>query len=122
MPTISRLLDYLLQVNTHIPGLVERHGKQIKGVLSCFDRLVLFGTYKAIGWAAAMQQHLQGRGVRLLDYQKDYANALRLEMAARIKQVALEENLRIIQTNAWQRKETLVEAILEERGRHAGIV
>jgi hypothetical protein len=30
-------------------GQTERYAKQIKGVLHCFDRLVLFGTYKAIG-------------------------------------------------------------------------
>ena len=41
--------------------LTQRHAKAIKGVLHCFDRLVLFGTYKAIGWPQAMA-YLLGRG------------------------------------------------------------
>lgn len=36
--------------------LTERYAKQIKGVLHCFDRLVLSGTYKAIGWPGAMER------------------------------------------------------------------
>jgi len=50
--------------------LTEQYAKQIKGVLHCFDRLVLFGTYKTIGWPGAMGRHLQERGVRLFHGQK----------------------------------------------------
>lgn len=102
--------------------LTERFAKDIKGVLQCFDRVVLFGTYKAIGWPGAMGQHLHARGVRLLDYEKTYANTLRLEMAQRVKAVAAEEGLAVIQVNAGQRKEALVEEILVRRGRRAGVV
>jgi hypothetical protein len=65
-----------------------------------------------------MGKHLQERGVRFLDYEKEYANALRLEVAGRVKAVAVEEGLAVIQVNASQRKEALV----EKRGRKAGIV
>jgi hypothetical protein len=102
--------------------LTERYAKEIKGVLHCFDRLVLFGTYRSIGWPGAMGQHLNARGVRLLDYEKEYANALRLEVARRVKAVAAEEGLAVIQVNASQRKEALVETLLEKRGRKEGIV
>lgn len=102
--------------------LTERYAKQIKGVLHCFDRLVLFGTYKTIGWPGAMGKHLDERGVRLLDYEKGYANELRLEVARRVKTVAAEEGLTVIQVNANQRKEALVEALLHKRGRREGIV
>lgn len=30
--------------------LVERYAQDFKGVIECFDRVVLFGTCKAIGW------------------------------------------------------------------------
>lgn len=102
--------------------LTERYTKEIKGVLHCFDRLVLFGTYRAIGWPGAMGQHLHARGVKLLDYPKHYANALRLEMTQRIKAVAAAEGLTILQVNAGQRKEALVEGLLQRRGRHPGLV
>ena len=39
-----------------LPPLTERFGKDIKGVIECFDRVVLFGTYKAIGWPGAMER------------------------------------------------------------------
>ena len=102
--------------------LTERYAKDIKGVLHCFDRVVLFGTYKAIGWPGAMGCHLHERGIKLVDYPKDYANTLRLEMAQRVKAVAAEEGLAVIQVNAGQRKEAVVEAILAQRGRRPGLV
>jgi hypothetical protein len=102
--------------------LTQRHAKHIKGVLQCFDRLVLFGTYETIGWAGAMGRYLHERGVSLIEYQKSYANELRLEMVQRIKAVAVEEGLTVLQVGAGQRKEALVEQILQRRGRREGIV
>jgi len=102
--------------------LTERFAKDIKGVLHCFDRVARFGTYKAIGWPGAMGRHWHERGVRLLDYPKAYANALRLELAQRVKAVAAEEGLAVLQVNAGQRKEALVEQVLARPGRRAGLV
>jgi hypothetical protein len=34
--------------------LLERHGRDLLGVLECFDRVQLTGTYQAIGWPQAM--------------------------------------------------------------------
>jgi hypothetical protein len=59
-----------------------------------------------------------------IDYEKTYANALRLEIADRVKAVALEEGLTIIQVYADQRKKrkkALVEVLLEKHDCHAGI-
>ena len=61
--------------------LVNRYAQDIKGVIECFDRVVLFGTYKAIGWTGAMEQHLRGRGTSFTEFNKSYANELRLEVA-----------------------------------------
>ena len=65
--------------------LIERHAREIKGVIECFDRVVLFGTYKAIGWTGAMEAHLRGRGISFMEFNKSYANALRLEVADHIR-------------------------------------
>lgn len=102
--------------------LTERFGRDIKGVLGCFDRVVLFGTYKSIGWPGAMEQHLWQRGIRLLDYAKTYANAMRLRVAEHVRAQAAHAGVDIEQVNHGQRKEALVEAILQERGRHEGVV
>jgi hypothetical protein len=65
--------------------LVERQAKEIKGVIECFDRVVLFGTYKAIGWTGAMEQHLRGRGTNFMEFNKVDANQLRLEVADHVR-------------------------------------
>ena len=91
--------------------LTQRCAKQIKGVLHGFDRRVRFGTYEAIGWAGAMGRYLHQRNVSLMEYQKSYANELRLEMAQRVMTVAAEEGLTVTQVGAGQRKKALVEQI-----------
>ena len=102
--------------------LVERHAKDIKGVIECFDRVVLFGTYKAIGWTGAMEQHLQGRGISFMEFNKSYANQLRLEVADHIRTLARAEDIDIRQVNYGERKEAIVEEMLAARGRREGVV
>ena len=75
--------------------LVERQAKNIQGVIECFDRGVLFGTYKAIGWTGAMEQHLRGRGTSFMEFNKGYANELRLEVADHVRTLARAEGIEI---------------------------
>lgn len=102
--------------------LVERHSRDIKGVIECFDRVVLFGTYKAIGWPGAMEQHLRWRGTTFMEFNKSYANQLRLEVADHLRALARAEGLEVRQVNAGERKEDIVEQILATRGRREGVV
>jgi len=102
--------------------LVERHAQDIKGVIECFDRVVLFGTYKAIGWTGAMEQHLRGRGTSFMEFNKSYANELRLEVADHVRTLARAEGIEIRQVNYGERKEAIVEEILATRGRREGVV
>lgn len=104
------------------PLLTERFAKDIKGTIECFDRIVLFGTYGAVAYPGAMESLLHLRGVRQIDYAKTYANELRLAIANHIRQSAAAGNSPIIQVNAGQRKESLVEELLAERGRREGVV
>ena len=60
--------------------LTKRFEKNISGVLSCFDRLVLFGTYQPICYPNAMSWQVHTAGIKLIDYEKRFANKLRLEM------------------------------------------
>jgi len=102
--------------------LTQRFSKEIEGVLNCFDRLVFFGTFRAIGYPDGMGKHLFHLGIQLLDYEKKYANALRLEMVARVQEVARQEEIAIRHVQPSERKEALVEEVLQQRGRHEGIV
>ena len=102
--------------------LTKRFEKNIAGVLNCFDRLVLFGTYQPICYPQAMSWQLHEAGIQLIDYENKFANKLRLEMTARIKAIAAKENIAIKQVYASVRKEALVSEILSTRGDAPGIV
>ena len=102
--------------------LTKRFEKNISGVLNCFDRLVLFGTYKPISFPKAMSWQLHESGIQLIDYEKKFANKLRLEMIARIKAIATEKSIQIKHVTASIRKEAFVSEILSTRGDAPGIV
>jgi hypothetical protein len=103
-------------------SIFDRYKRSIEGSISCFDRLVLFGTFQSIGHPDAMSWQLHTQNIRLLDYEKQFANPLRLELKAKIKEIALSEALSIQMVNRSQRKESVVSEILEKRGDHSGIV
>ena len=102
--------------------VVERYAADIKGVIECFDRGVLLGTNKAIGWTGAMEQHWHGRGTSFMEFNKRYANELRLEVANHVRTLARAEGIEIRQVNYGERKEALVGEILATRGRREGVV
>ena len=102
--------------------LTKRFEKNISGVLSCFDRLVLFGTYQPICYPNAMSWQVHTAGIKLVDYEKRFANKLRLEMTARIKAIAAEEGIEIKPVYTSVRKEDFVSEILSSRGDAPGIV
>jgi len=47
---------------------VERHAAKIRGVLSCFGRVVITGTLPDIAYAGAMAAYLTAHQIRLFDY------------------------------------------------------
>lgn len=47
--------------------LTDRFGGDIKGVISCFDRLVLFGSFEKICYPKAMETYLRGMSNRSLE-------------------------------------------------------
>ncbi len=102
--------------------LTKRYEKNIAGVLNCFDRLVLFGTYQPICYPQAMSWQVHTAGVKLIDYEKRFANRLRLEMTKRVKTIAAKEGIQIEPVYASVRKEALVSEILAVRGDAPGIV
>ena len=102
--------------------LTKRFEKNIAGTLNCFDRLVLFGTYLPICYPQAMSWQVHAAGVKLIDYEKRFANKLRLEMTNRIKAIATQEGIPIKHVYASVRKEAFVSDILALRGDAPGIV
>ena len=102
--------------------LTEKYADQIRGTLSCFDRVVISGTLPDICYAQAMSNFLRSQDIRLFDYPR-WAEPLREEIRKNTEQVAAEEGLEIefIRRQDF-RKEAKIEEILKVRGDQPGMV
>lgn len=105
-----------------VQELTERYAEKIRGVLSCFDRVVLTGTIPQICYAEAMTRELNARGIRIFDYTR-FAEPLRDEIRHNAERLAQDNGLEIefIRRRKF-RKEARVKEILEQRGEHPGLV
>jgi len=100
---------------------VEQHQDEIGCVLSCFDRVVITGTFPDICHARAMAGYLGARSIRLFDYTQ-WAEPLRDEIRTNAERVAAEAGLEIefIGKIKAFRKEDRIHDILAERATAAG--
>ncbi len=97
--------------------LTQRYRKQIAGVLSCFDRLVVTGTLPDICHKEAMARHLYFKNIRIFDYAKEFAEPLREEIRVNAERIAQESgaSIEFLSSPRGIRKEQRVQAILEAR-------
>lgn len=102
---------------------VERHAETIRGVLSCFDRVVITGTLPDLCHAGAMAQYLGARDIRLFDYPR-WAEPFRDELRAHAERLAQESRLTIefIRRGKDFRKEERIKRLVAQRGEHPGLV
>jgi hypothetical protein len=105
-----------------MPTFTDRHASKIRGVLSCFDRVVLTGTLPDLCHADAMARFLGARQIRLFDYPR-FAEPYREELRAHAEQLAQEHGLTIdfIRRRTF-RKEDRIKQLLATRGDHPGLV
>jgi hypothetical protein len=105
-----------------IAALIDRYADKIKGVLGCYDRVVLTGTLPDICHADAMAGYLKSRQVRLFDYPR-WAEPLRDKIRENAERLAADHDLEIefIRRRDF-RKEERVKAIVAERGGQPGLV
>lgn len=102
--------------------LLNRFDKQILGVLSCFDRVVLNGTVPHLGYAKGMTSWLYKHHVRIFDYPK-WAEQLRNKVRANAERIAKEHDTGIeFVAKSTFSKEALVKKVIEKRGDHPGLV
>jgi hypothetical protein len=104
-------------------NLIERHQRDIRGVLSCLDRVVIQGTIPSICHPKAMATTLDSRGIRLFDYTQ-FVQPFRDAIRAHAEKVAAEEGVTVeyIRKMKTFRKEDRIQQILAERGDHPGLV
>jgi hypothetical protein len=103
-------------------NFVERHNTKIKGVISCFDRIVLSGTIPGICYAEGMTSLLFKKDIRIFDY-TDFVEPLREEIRLNAEKLAEENGLEIdfIRKKNF-RKEDRIKDIIKQRGSHTGLV
>jgi hypothetical protein len=104
-------------------SLLARHAKLIKGVLSCFDRIVLQGTLPQLCYAQGMTAYLNQHKIRIFDYPK-WAEPLRDRIRTNAETLAAAEGIEIefVRKLKSFRKEDRIAEILKRRGMHPGLV
>lgn len=104
-------------------AFIERHAEQVRGVLSCFDRVVITGTLPDLCHAGAMATYLGARQIRLFDYPR-WAEPFRDEIRTHAERLAQEAGLTIefIRRAKDFRKEQRIKQLLATRGEHPGLV
>ena len=101
---------------------LERHAEQIRGIISCFDRVILTGTLPDICYDNAMTSFLFRKNIRIFDYTQ-WAEPHREEIRENAERLAQKNGLEIdfICKNDF-RKEACIREILNQRGEHPGLV
>jgi len=103
-------------------SILERYAKHIKGVLSCWDRVVITGTLPGVCYAAGMTQYLNAKGIRIFDFAR-FAEPLRERIRANAEALAAQAGIAIeFIAKAHIRKEQVVARIVAERGEAPGLV
>lgn len=103
-------------------SLLQRYASEIKGLLSCWDRVVIHGTLPRICYAKGMTSYLYAHNVRIFDYAR-WAEPLRNELRANSEALAHQHGVEIeFVRKSKFRKEARIRKVLDKRGTHPGLV
>ena len=101
---------------------VQRYSKQIRGVLSTFDRLVVHGSLAPAGHPNGMTSFLYSQDIRIFDYPK-FAAPITQAIRDHTEMIAEKEGVAIqFMRRSSDRKEDAVKKIPGKRGNHPGLV
>ena len=75
-----------------IKSLTQRHAAQIAGVVSCYDRLSIFGTLEGICFAKGMTSCLYEHKIRIFDY-SGFAEPFRKQLRENAARLAADNGL-----------------------------
>jgi len=102
--------------------IAEKYSKDIRCVLSCFDRILINGTLPELSHAKGMTDYLYKKGVKIFDYVK-FAEPLRDIIKQTAEQIAKANNIEIeFVRNTDIRKEDLIKEKLLQKGNAPGVV
>ncbi|MFC4766998.1 MarR family transcriptional regulator, partial [Effusibacillus consociatus] len=102
--------------------LTERYKDKIKGVLSCYDRIVMHGNIPDLCFDGGMTSYLYKNNIKIFDY-PEWANRHREELREHAERIAHDNGLEIefIRKIDSFRKDDRIQAIIESRGDHPGL-
>lgn len=102
--------------------LIQRFAEQIKGMLSCFDRVVITGTLTDIGHARSATSWAKRHKLKIFDF-PEVAKRWREAIRENAERLAAEAGVKIefVRRSSF-RKEARIKAIIKERGNHPGLV
>ncbi len=101
---------------------LRKYKKDIIGVVSCYDRILIRGTLTSCCYAQGMETLLYSKGIKIFDY-PHYAQQFKEDIRSNAENIAKENGVKIefvSKTNI--RKEDIVKKVIETRGNHAGLV
>lgn len=99
-----------------------KHNKNIKGVLSCLDRVVVKGTFKKCCHQRAIEYEMFQRGIRFFDF-PNWAKERKDEIRDHVKQLAEKEGLEIQHLRSRSiRKEDFVREQIKDIPEKEGVV
>lgn len=103
--------------------ITEQYKEQIRGVLSCYDRIIIYGTIPVWCFADGMTSVLHAHKIRIFDYPQ-WARSFKDEIRQNAERLARENGIEIdfIRKIKRFRKEDRIQAILKKRGNHPGLV
>ena len=103
-------------------SLLDRHDKEILGVISCWDRVIVHGSLPGLGYSEGMTSYLKAHGIRIFDYTR-FAEPLRKQIRSNAEQLAENNGIKIqFLPKSSIRKQNIVRKILDERGDAPGLV
>src|SRR3982750_1512815 len=92
--------------------LTDRHARQISGVLSCFDRMIVQGTLPVFCYAEGMTAYVSKRRIRIFDFTQ-FAKPLTDAIKANAEELAAANGLQIDYVRKKNfRKEDRIKAVL----------
>jgi len=102
--------------------LSEKYRERLDGVLHCYDRVIIIGSLHPFCYAHGMTKYLYAHQIRIFDYAR-FAEPLGDTIRTNAEALAKENNLTIefIRKRTF-RKEKRIQAILNKRGTHPGLV
>src|SRR5438093_1471107 len=100
----------------------EKYLKDIRCVLSCYDRIIIDGTLPELNHAHGITDYLYKKGVKIFDYVK-FAETLKDIIKQNAEQIAKDNNIKIeFVRNTSVRKEDMIKEKLLQKGNATGVI